>query len=364
MRSLAPAGGFPTIGAAFRASLDPELFQSIERVLRSLYNGQPISLCSSGKQAIEIISRYLVSKGYKNLLLGAYGCPDIVAAALKGGFRVKLVDVNPRTLEPNFGDFNAQENVVFLSNLYGLVDSTVGLGRYKLIDDACQAALSFEGVNRVGSRGLGVLSFGRGKAACAVGGGAIIGFGETPEVISEKLFSLTRLLAYSILENPSLYSIFSSLPFLKLGETRFQPDYSDTPLSTGKVAAALTAICNFEQEVKSKLATQELWIKSLAGLNVVLPVSERGRESSAAVLTRFPVLVPNNRDRIFSELSKAGLGASISYHTPLDKLCHLDVDCNLDGASCVASQIITLPTHRYVKQSDILKVSEIIKKYA
>lgn len=364
MRCLAPAGGFPTLGAVFRASLDPDLLQAIEQGLRSLFNGQPISLCSSGKQAIQIISQYLISKGYKNLVLGAYGCPDIVAAALRGGFKVRLVEINPRTLEANLGDSNAEEDVFLLSNLYGLVDSVLGLTKYKLIDDACQAALSFDGEQRVGGRGLGVLSFGRGKAVCGIGGGAIVGFGETPEVISEKLFSLSKLLVYSVLEKPSLYSIPSSLPFLKLGETRFKSEYRDSPLSTGQVATALAAIKKFDKEAEIRKTNQELWLKALTGLNLILPISERPFQSNA-VLTRFPILVPKNRDRVFTELLKAGLGASTSYPTTLDKLCSGYVEGgSFHGANQVALQIITLPTHRYVAESDILRATEIIKKYA
>ena len=365
MRCLAPAGGFPSPLSVFKSILDPELVATFGQQLITLFQNQPISLCSSGKQAIEIISQYLSAKGYKKLILGAYSCPDVVAAALRGGLKVGLVDVNPRTLEPIFSNHNPNEEVLLLSNLYGLVDSISGLSQYKLIDDACQAAFSFDNELRIGSRGLGVLSFGRGKAICGIGGGAIVGFGETPEIFSEMLISLSRLFIYSILEHPSLYFIPASLPFFKLGATYFEPDYKNELLSSGKIATAYTALKGLDEEVATRRANQELWVQALDSKKVTMPLVERNR-SSAVILTRFPILVPKNRDRIFTELYKAGLGASLSYPSSLDSLCsgHVEGSGSLPGAKEVALQIITLPTHRYVSKSDIEKASEIIEKYA
>jgi len=364
MRCLAPAGGFPSLNAVLGSSFDPSLVSQFERQLRSLFNDQPISLCSSGKQAIEIISQFLSSKGYKKLVLGAYGCPDIVAAALRGGLKVELVDVNPQTLEPIFKDHNANEDVLLFSNLYGLVDSISGLSKYKIIDDACQAAFSFSQDSRIGTRGLGVLSFGRGKAICGIGGGAIIGFDETPEIYPERIISLARLFGYSILEKPSLYCIPSCLPFLKLGETHFDPEYKNSLLTTGKIATAFEAIKCFAHESQTRRNIQKLWIDALNQQNVVLPLQQRQSETGA-VVTRFPILIPRNRERIYAELASAGVGASISYPVDLNTLCRGYVtEGDFPGAKKVASEIITLPTHRYVSQNDVSKASEIIKKYA
>ncbi len=364
MRCLAPAGGFPSPGAVFKSSLDSELVAGFEKQLKSLFDNQSVSICSSGKEAIQIIAQYLTSRGYKKLIMGAYSCPDVVAAAVRGGLKVGLVDINSKTLEPKFLNANPNEDVLLLSNLYGLTDSVAGLSQYKIIDDACQACLSFDGNSRVGSRGLGVLSFGRGKAICAVGGGAIIGFGENPEVYPERLFTLSRLLAYSILEHPNLYWIPSSLPFLKLGETIFEPDYRDSPLTSGQIAAASEAIKinNIESEGRKKVSA--MYVSALDRKKVILPVLER-ETSLTAILTRFPILVPENRDQVYSELVKAGLGASLSYPASLDTLCKGYVeDGSYEGAKRAALQIITLPTHRYVSEKDINRAAEIIKRYA
>jgi perosamine synthetase len=365
MRCLAPAGGFPDPLKVYEACKRPGLVALAEQGLKEIFKADTISLCSNGKEGIEILCQHLASRGFKKLVTGAYSCPDIVAAATRGGLKVRLTEVNSITLETVFSDLDEKTEVILLSNLYGLVDDIQGLNKFQIIDDACQAALSFDGETRVGARSIGVISFGRGKAVCGVGGGAIIGHKQSHKVSPEKLESLVKLFVYGILENPALYGIPASLPFLKLGETVFEPNYADSSLSIGKISTAYSALQNFENETALRIRNQELWVEHLKNLNVRLPIFERKSPSAKPALTRFPVLIQDNRDKVYSELAKAGAGASLSYPSTLDVLCKGSVEgSGFKEASKIALQIITLPTHRYVTEADMIRSSEIIKKYA
>ncbi len=369
MRHLAPAGGFPSplkvVQSLFKGDAPARLLAE----LSSFYSGASISLFGSGKSAIETLCEDLRKGGAKRLVTAGYGCPDVVAAALRGGLKVHLIDVNERTLEPNVPGLDSESDVLLLTNLYGLVDSVDELSGLQIIDDACQAALSYDGPRRLGSRGLGVVSFGRGKAFCGAGGGAAIGLKVRSSIGENKVLPLLQLTAFRFLEHPELYGIPASLPFLNLGDTRFDADYADTPLSEGQAAIALEAVRGAEADRVIRLRVQGLWGDALQPFDLVFPKNERS-STSQSILTRFPILVSGGharRDQLVARLKEAGTGASISYPAPLSVFCseHLGVSFDsLAGAKKISESIITLPTHRYVTEEDIGRTADIFRRYA
>jgi dTDP-4-amino-4,6-dideoxygalactose transaminase len=82
-----------------------------------------------------------------------------------------------------------------------------------------------------------------------------------------------------------------------------------------------------------------------------------------SVYLRFPILLQNKetREKAFRQLNQKRLGASHSYPTPLSQVIgfkkYLADHDDLSGAQFVSDRILTLPTHPYVAESDIKKIT-------
>lgn len=357
-RCLAPAGGFPSPSLVHRYLRDRELLQKTESVLSQLFSCHQVSFFGSGKQALEVV---LQSFPAGTVAVAGYSCPDIVAAAVRAGHRVFPLDVSAETLEPNFQEFDS--DILVLSNLYGLVDPV--LSGVPVVDDACQAAFSFTNSGeRVGTRGLGILSFGRGKAFCGVGGGVALGVSSKPVELADRKIDLLKLQLSCIFERPELYFLPQNLPFLHLGETHYKSDYPHSLISEVQLATALAQLQSEEENRELYTRQTAKWSEMLSeSVNLSLPAKNRGLAGSA--LTRFPILLNSLRQRDYAYSKLHHLGASKSYGAVLTEICRDEsrlVKRDLPGAKSVAERLLTLPTHRFVTLNDMERVREVLKR--
>lgn len=367
LRRLAPAGGFPNPRDVHPERQD--LIEQTERLLKQLFDASALSLCGSGKSALEKILTYLKSIHVERLFVAGYSCPDIVASAVRAGLQVIPVDVNSTTLEPLWQNelIDPERDSVILSNLYGLVDSCSLLNGIRWVDDACQAALSFDEERRVGSRALGVLSFGRGKAICGIGGGATLGLSERDDVGDRNFYDRLKLKTLYLFERPSLYWLPAAVPFLGVGETVYDREYPEDLLSLDRLAAAEAILSKLSVREDDVRVMSSKWDVAFKDIDIVLPNKERERKGSKTSpgLIRFPILFPTEefRDKAYGKL--INLGASKSYPAPLTDLCKGERQLilrTLPGAREVSRRILTLPTHRYVEERDVEETADIIRK--
>ena len=405
LRVLAPAGGFPSIAEVFNAyrrrkqtaegnsSLEELLGAEMQERLRL----DGYLLAASGKHALESVFRVARElSGREYLLLAGYTCPDIVSASKQAGLRTAALDINPRTLDLDLSglspDILKNTAVVLLSNLFGLADD---LSQWRdlqdqfgflIIDDTCQAGLSISSGVALGTREgtLGVLSFGRGKAFGALGGGAVFWSQKQLDALSEqhqqwttladKLTSkrkrlslspvaagcdLIRGVLYHLFERPSLYGLPARIPWLGLGKTEYRDKYSQSSMSRVSAAFALTQLISLESRTKTYILKAKRWQQILSGFDVIQPFVERSSgEHAFAVPIRYPILcqTAETRDRLWQRLTEAGLGASRAYPLPLPEypgIAEIEVIGNLDSAKSVSERILTLPVHDYVRSRDV-----------
>jgi len=175
------------------------------------------------------------------IILPAYGCPDLVSAVICAGAKPVLVDLQANRPWMDLTLLAAAINVntvaVIGVNLFGIAERWAQLRALAeqmgvvLIEDSAQY---FPGINEQENwqGDLVVFSFGRGKPVGLLGGGAVYarksGFYEllpevhtSPESLKQRVgFSLKAKL-YNTMISPWLYWLPQSLPFLHLGETRY-----------------------------------------------------------------------------------------------------------------------------------------------
>lgn len=366
---------------------DPVGFsQAIAAYTRSKH----VFLLSSGKAAMVIGLEVLKqASSRREVIVPAY-CSFCLASALaQASLRVRLCDVDPATLDFDYGKLNSLISgntlAIIPVHQFGLVCNMTKIRELatesgaRVIEDAAQAFGASFGGRKTGTLGdLGILSFGRGKNLSTLGGGAILTDDDilarhieegtanlTAPPCPADLKSAATGLATSLFLNPRLYGIPSALPFLNLGANVYDPDFEVELMprlnaAIGRRTLRYLDTYNNIRVENARILTREL--RTVHG--IVLPKPDPGGRS---VFLRYPVLLPDSarRAKVFEKLSASGLGISCSYPLPLHRVPGFQVDLadekDFPRASRIAETILTLPAHPYVKPDELRKIAEIVR---
>ena len=319
------------------------------------------------------------------IILPAYGCPDLISAAVYAGVKPILVDLEADSpwLDLQLVVAAITENTIAIVavDLFGIPERWTQLreisDQFKLvlIEDSAQY---FPGVedDYCWQGDLVVLSFGRGKPVSLLGGGAVLTRKNSlykclpkPETkpsswIKQIKFGLkTRL--YNVMISPLLYWLPQTLPFLHLGETHYHPLQSIEPMDQSCLNVLASNISRYQCDVEAMSRCQKISDMLESSGNVKnLPLINDIEVKTR--LLRYPLLVEEpSRDGLYETLKQAGLGASVMYPAALPKIAgleHILDNTVFENAEKFAARIITLPTHRYVSNNVIAKMKTVFKK--
>lgn len=360
--------------AAGWATGAPDPRPGLRERLSKRFGADEVVLTASGTHALTLAlqgaTRLL--DGHPPVLLPAFTCFDVAAAAVGADVQVLFYDVDPRTLAPDLESLRrgleAGARIVVVNPLYGLplpwdelralVDHAGGV----LVEDAAQGAHGRWRGRWLGSLGdLSVLSFGRGKGWTGAGGGALLVRGPLArtgawslEPAGSGLRTLAKAAAMGVLGVPALYGVPRRLPFLGLGETHYHPP--DTPGAMGAVEAALILASEEAAEAESEVRRRTAGelarrLEGVEGLTLPTPV-----EGGDPGFLRFPILLPPPRHPGLPLGIRLGIGAS--YPIPLPRLEPLRSRIvggpwAVPGAEELCSNLLTLPTHSGVSRADL-----------
>ena len=373
----------PPVGNPVCLSKQPDLVVS---PLFSLYQTQFYTSGTAALAAAITAAMKLKNCSRPEIILPAYGCPDLVSAVIYAGAKPVLVDLEAERPWIDLSQLAAAitENTVAIVavNLFGIAERWTKLrelarpGDVVLIEDSAQY---FPGKDeQIDLQGeLVVFSFGRGKPVSLLGGGAVLTkkaplFDLLPKTqikaatLSQRFSFGLKARIYNAMISPFLYWLPQALPFLHLGETRYHilPDIE----AMNQVRADLLAsnISCYQDDARAKGRCEKIstMLNSFDGV-IDLPqvcAVKRNRR-----LLRYPVLVESaERDRIYGKLHQAGLGASIMYPASLPEINGLnhifDKDHNFPNAQLFASRLITLPIHSSVSDKDLDSINILLSK--
>ncbi|ENC6660080.1 DegT/DnrJ/EryC1/StrS family aminotransferase [Aeromonas hydrophila] len=129
-------------------------------------------------------------------------------------------------------------------------------------------------------------------------------------------------------------------------------------LDTLQAAILLPKLAIFSEELKlrDKIATRYQRLLNDVGINTT-PFIESHNTSSWA---QYSIRV-KNRELVQQRLQQAGIPTAVHYPIPLNKQPAVeDINVNLVVGDLIAEEIISLPMHPYLKDSDMDKVIEAI----
>jgi perosamine synthetase len=349
--------------------------------VRESFGVRHVFLVSSGTAALAVILRALGTlSGSHDVIIPAYTCFSVAAAVVRAGFRLKLVDVDLRSLD---FDPESLERAIDGNTLCVVAPHPFGmpfnLARIRalcdrrqvfLVEDAAQAMGGrYEG-RTLGSVGhVGFFSLGRGKIVTAGSGGIIVTSCDriaeaitaecrklVPPSVWRQAVELVRVALTALLIRPTLYWFPSCLPFLGLGETRFEPGFTMGALSG--VSAGLVRHWR-ERLREGNHARVQAGCHFAAELGLAWP---RGDQ---VPYLRVPVVMPSReaRDRAVSLSRQQGLGVSLMYPTPINEI--EAIRSQFDGQSFpaareVAARLLALPAHHLVREIDRAAICRVI----
>lgn len=323
------------------------------------------------------------------VVLPTYTCYSVAASAVKAGLKVRLVDIDPATLDYDLDALRrtdlSRALAIVVTNLYGIPGNLPAIAQLAaergvfLIDDAAQAMGARVGDRWSGTWGdAGLFSFDKGKNVSAIDGGVLVTSGPgladalRHEVASlhrpgagESLAGVVKAIGYATLLRPSVYWIPNRIPQLGLGRTVFTTEYPiEQPIGalTALAAAMMRRLETFTAARQAHASTMLADLATMTGMRTIRPVA-----GSRAVYLRLPVLAADGgtRDALLAALNVAGIGASGSYPASLADVAELrphvaNPDDTADGGREVARCLVTLPTHGLMNTDDCRRTTATI----
>lgn len=386
-RSLPPAAAplsakdifFGMIGACKGES---EL-KRFENELINYFGMKHSFLVSSGKTALTTILLALkeISPGRNEVLIPAFTCYSVPSAIIRAGLKVRLCDMAPGTFDFDYDQLSEiisthRDHLLCILpvHLFGI---PVDLERIRkiiaddsvfIVEDAAQAMGAEYKGKKLGTSGdVGFFSLGRGKALSTVDGGVILtnrddiarhlvkkvnaisGYGAS-ELLALILYSF----ALFVLSRPSLFWLPKALPFLRLGETIYDPHFKMRKMSSFQAGLAREWKIKLQKFGKVRLKnTHELVI----GLERIGLKSSLTNQIPLPYLIRLPLRVESacQREAILRLSERNGLGLARTYPDSVDRIPELIADfasLHFPIAREYAEKLVTLPVHPHVKRKD------------
>ena len=357
--------------------------------IQEYFKAKHVFLVSSGKAALYLALKAMEQSSHRNeVIIPAYSSFCLASAVARTGLSIKLCDIDPETLDFDLAKLKSiitgKTLAIIPVHNYGLVCNMREIQRLALekgayvLEDSAQAAGALFENRKAGTIGdIGILSLGRGKNICTLGGGVILSDKEPfarwiaeaiknypKESAASDMVSFVSGVALSLLLNPERYTMPSKLPFLNLGANIFDPNFKIFRFPSFKGEIGHKTFLYLDKYNEIRIQNARLFNNHL-GENNLLRIPKPTPDSRSVYL-RFPVLfrIKEEREKAFQRLNQNRLGASTSYPTPLNQIGgftkYLTNDGNFPGAQFVSDRILTLPTHPYVKESDIEKIVSIV----
>lgn len=343
---------------------DRDPLAELESGLKRLVPNRKIALYASGREALRVAFReFALRSGRDEVVIPAYCCFSIPAAAVAAGLRVRLVDVGDDAqidLDPLGRLPLDRAAAIVVCNLFGIPERTkpiVDLARaagVSVVDDAAQSLGGRSAEGPVGGRGeVGVLSFGRGKPLSALGGGALTwerspGDAAAPPLPRPRRWrALSRALLYRTALSPFVFPWLTAIPQLQIGATVFEPDFPRNGIGGDSMALAGALVTGVLSAGRRRAAVAERLGRQVAGETGFRPLL--AAPDSDGVYPRLALVAPDSaaRDRAILELQRLGCGASPMYPSALGGIDalrpHLLKGPDCQNARDLSSRLLTIP---------------------
>lgn len=366
--------------------------KNLETSIKNHFGVKHCFLLSSGKAAISI-SLYALSKLYPHrnrVIIPAFNCYSVPSSIVNAGFKVFPCDIKLNSLQ--FDEKSLMKVIqhshdilaIMPVHLFGIPSPISRINKYArsagipVIEDSAQAMGSIFNSKFLGTQSdVGIFSLSRGKAFSTGEGGVIItSRDDIASILYNKINSLPNLsfykmllllfqnIALSLFINPELFWLPRLLPFLKLGETNYDPNFLVSRFSGLQAGIAKNWPTKLSQLLLERSKRIQFYSENLNGIKGIIQFTDRFSVHPISCI-RYPIIIMNQNDReqIIAISNKKGMGITKTYPDSIDNIPQLKLPMpNLCiNAHKISQSMITLPCHPLVKIKDMEEIVNIIK---
>ena len=353
--------------------------------LREFFQVEHCWLTSSGKASLALILQALrdLHPEKDEVLIPAFTCYSVPAAIFRVGLKIRICDIEPETLDFDYGELARQASAprllcVIATHLFGVTAdvprarAVLGKREIPIVEDAAQVMGGERRGRKAGTLGdVGFYSLERGKAFSTVKGGIIVTGSETiggalnrmvaaiPTPGRTEQFVLAMYaLALAVLTRPWLYWLPKALPFLRLGETLFEPDFEIARLSDFQAGMAR----GWRQRLRDNMRFRAINAEYLARHGIAASCPP---ETLSSGPLRYPVLAADRVEKmaILRQSDRLGLGAADVYPGTVDTIARLEgsiVGGSSAKARSIVERLFTLPVHPLVTGAYMQKLAGLV----
>lgn len=349
----------------------------------TLLSGQLTSYFQSGTAALAaaiklVKDRRALTK--PNIIIPAYCCPDLVAACLYVGVEVRAADTQlaaPFYCAESLDAMVDQNTMAIICvNVCGLHEQveqirqqldTLG-SKAIIIEDWAQYHPATANA-RAPIHGIAIRSFGKGKPASMLTGGAIIfspQFKQQTEIswrgfqFSAPAASKLKVLAFNAVLTPEIYAMAIHSGVIRPGLTQYHGLESITRHRAEQFEFLAANIAEWQAGPTKAQSALIGPIEHAPELRTIAPISDyRGNR-----LLRIPLVLANQnaRDSLLAQGSK--LGMSAMYQRPITAIAGLPAGAiarhQCKNAEDLAGRFITLPCHSRLRDTHINALQQLI----
>jgi dTDP-4-amino-4,6-dideoxygalactose transaminase len=378
------------IAAGVRAWMTGQGAQSLRREVKRRFGARHVFFATSGRAGLSASLRAMrtLCPNRNQVLLPAFTSFSVPSAVVNAGLKVGFYDLNPWTLAPDPAGLEKAMTrdvlCVVACHLFGYPLDLRPLRELcrahgaVLLDDAAQAMGARVGTAMAGTMGdVGLFSLSRGKNITAVDGGIVLtdrddladAFGAMPAFVAavgriRAVRNLALALALMVMLHPRAYWLPASLPFLGIGRSVFDPDFSVEGLDALRIGMARSVFDRLDalnEGRRRTAASLREALREAPGVRVI-----QAADGTLPVYLRLPVLpVSGAWPGDFASRAKA-LGVIRSYPLALHHIPKLARFLTSAGeyptAEMLAGNLLTLPTHGHVRDNDIKAIVRIFKE--
>ncbi len=409
-RTLPPAGAplpMSSLVRSLQAFVKPqEVEQALQVELRHIFGAEHAILTDSGRSGLALALKALQAcvppeqkEQRTEILIPAYVSYSVPSAVVHAGFKVRLYDVTPSTLSPNYTSMQAHASektlAIVVCHQFGFAFDcaeaqkiATACGAF-LVDDAAQVMGAKVGSSHAGCMAdVGLFSLSRGKPLTAVEGGIVLTkhahiatamestakqwyFGATPSK-GHDLGILIKALALFILRRPLFYTLPASLPWLNIGASIFEPNFPDGALSPYRMALCKAALGLLEKANAQRCQWAKQYTQLIENQKELCAISPMSQ--SNPMYLRYPVLPTAGAEKYIQQIlthqkgsTAKKLGISRGFPQALCAVSELkphlahpeeNVEKDFSGAGYLAANLITLPTHDQVQPKDVTAMAQ------
>jgi perosamine synthetase len=375
------------LGGVLQGHKARERFQA---ELKRYFGVRHCFLVNSGKSALTLILLALkdLHPDRDAVVFPAFTCYSVPASVLRAGLEIRLCDLAQDSLDldpARLADVLSASRTpiaVVPTHLYGIasdverIRQVVSDRSVTIVEDAAQAMGEERDGRKLGTLGdVGFLSLGRGKALSTVEGGIILtDRDDIAEAVERRVrgcaeYGLAGLLglvvkaaALMLFVHPRLFWIPRSLPFLRVGDTVFEADFPMLQMSPFQAGMAANWVQRLGRMRRARAAHSAAWLKRLGGMaraGACIATSPEGG------LLRFPLRVrdADRRRRLICAGARDGSGIALGYPESINRIPELRGKLDARAfpvAERCAREIVTLPTHQYLTERDMARVSALV----